>query len=100
MTDYLGPEFVGQSSNYQSDTWSLAFSYDPDTGITSGIFSADARMKPSTILDHLKASAHMAHPMLLPVILFRKLVDSSIEHRGKLHRDVFVVEKELGYLDS
>jgi hypothetical protein len=57
-------------------------------------------MKHSAILDHLKASAHMAHhPMLLPVILFRKLVDSSIEHRGKLHRDVFAVEKELGYLD-
>jgi hypothetical protein len=58
-------------------------------------------MKPGAILNHLKASASKAHhPMLLPLILFRTLIESSIEHRGKLHKDVYAVEKELGYLDS
>lgn len=102
-TDRSGPrlEFVGHAVNYHADTWSLAFTYTPETGITSGIFSADAKLKASSILEHVRASAHMAHhPMLLPVILFRVLLESNIGHRAKLHHDIYEIERELGYLDS
>ncbi len=56
-------------------------------------------MNPSAILEHLRESASLIHhPMLLPVILFRTLIDSSSQHRSKLHKDIYAIEKELGYV--
>jgi hypothetical protein len=90
---------VAQNTNYDSDSWSLAFSYDSDTGMTSGIFSANARTNPGVILEHLRASASLVHhPILLSVILFRTLMESSCQHRSQLHKDIYTIEKELGYV--
>jgi hypothetical protein len=67
--------------------------------MTTGFFCADAKLNPASIIEHLKASKTLAiHPMLLPAIMFQKLVKSSVTHRDTLRKDIQKIEVKLGYV--
>jgi hypothetical protein len=94
-------DFVAQNTNYNYDNWSLALSHSYDhkanMNMTTGFFCADAKLKPEMIIKHLKESESPAiHPMLLPAIMFQKLVESSDIHREKLRKDIQGIEVKLG----
>jgi hypothetical protein len=95
---------VAKNTNYHLDSWLLAMTYDAQQCITTGIFCVDdATMPGSTtstpdlILKHLTNSKHLSlHPMLLPIILFSKLLESSKIHRNELRRGIQDLEAMLG----
>lgn len=88
--------------DYHKDSWSLALSYDPETCITTGFFCADKwaqkeHTQPREIIRYLiESKQHSIHPMLLPSIMFRKLLDSSVKHRDKLRIKIQSLEDQIG----
>lgn len=96
-------EFVAQNTNYNYDSWSLALSHSYDPGkkinMTTGFFCADDKLNPASIIEHLKESKTLViHPMLLPAIMFQKLLKSSVTHRDKLRKDIQRMEEKLRYV--
>jgi len=101
---------VAQNTDYHYDSWSLALSYDPGKCKTSGFFCADEadevahpgkHIAPDVLINQLIASKALSiHPMLLPTIMFRKLMDSSVLHRDNLRKDLQSFEEKIGYVDG
>ena len=94
-------DFVAQNTNYHYDSWSLALSYDPEKGVTTGFLSADDHIDVDAIIEQLKASGSLVlHPMLLPAIMFRTLAESNVAHLNELHTRIVDIEKELRHVKA
>jgi hypothetical protein len=92
---------VAQNTNYNYDSWCLAISYSYGTRMTTGFFCAQDNLNPSSIIMQLIASNSLSiHPMLLPSILFQKLLESSHSHRDNLLKDIQTLENRLGYVEG
>ena len=87
-------DFMVQNTNYQYDRWSLMLSYDPTTSVTTGLLSADeTKVDIDYILRMFKSSnAGIIHPFLLPSIIYRKVMESSITHFDQLHEEISAIE--------
>ncbi|KAI9799835.1 MAG: hypothetical protein M1825_004396 [Sarcosagium campestre] len=92
--------FIAQNTKYEYDSWSLAISYCPTSRMTTGFFRFDCPenvAEEDTILGLLLDYKHMAmNPMLLPVVIFHELINSSTKHYIKLNLAISNVEGLLG----
>jgi hypothetical protein len=94
--------FIAQNTDYDWDPWSLALCYNPRTGITTGLLCAEEKKQidVNAIIDELKAKdSPSTHPILLPVIMFDRLLQSSMSHYTNLHRSIWALEEELQHVE-
>jgi hypothetical protein len=75
--------------------------------MTTGFFCADEateeklHIPPGEIIKYLTESEKLSiHPMLLPAVMFRKLMDSSVKHRDNLRVNIQELEGKIGYVDG
>jgi hypothetical protein len=98
LTIFALSGFIAQNTDYNWDPWSLALCHDPQTKITTGLLCAEQErgIDVDAIIDELKAETSPSiHPALLPVIMFERLLQSSVSHYARLHKSMCVLEEEL-----